>query len=404
MESIPYHSRTILGPFSYTQNTSVYAILTILGVFDTKRGEHVTGYGLGIRLSSVKEEKVNWWSKGRLAFGKLHILEGDPGVGKSTLIAHWAAMATTGQALFPGGESIDPAGVMLIGVEDGVADTVRPRIEAAGGNAGLVWLLDEIPVQLDDGSMGKVQFELPTHCDIVKEAIAVNGIKLVVIDPFADFLASDLSENTNRDVRAALGPLKDVAEETGCCVVVIRHLNKSGGTNALYRGGGSIGIVGKARIGLLLAEDPRDSQVRCIARAKGNLGKIPVTLQFRLVDAFEGNDDVAKLEWLGECELTADELHAGKVLGVEKMAEWDDATAWLRDILKDGSREIRDIQSESRSAGWNNETLDKARARLRVKRVKHGFGGKWSWELPGTRPVAFSKNGSHPPFPEDEAL
>ena len=338
--------------------------------------------GLGVRLATIERTKVHWWSKGRLAFGKLHILEGDPGVGKSTLIAHWTAATTRGQALFPDGDCVEPAGVVLIGVEDGVADTVRPRIEAAGGDVERVWLFDEVPVTMQDGSLGKRQFELPTDCDLLTEMVRINGVRLVVIDPFADFLGDDLSENSNKDVRKALGPLKDVAESTNCCIVAIRHLNKSGGTNALYRGGGSIGIMGKARIGLLLAEDPRDSEIRCIARAKGNLGRTPETVTFRLVNAFEDEDDVARVEWLGSTDLSADDLHAGKVLGIEKMTEWDDATIWLRDLLRDAPREVRDIRTEARSAGWSNEALDKARARLRVRRVKRGFGGAWSWELP----------------------
>lgn len=356
---------------------------------------------LGIRLATIPKERVRWWSRGRLAFGKLHIVEGNPGVGKSTLLTQWTADATVGSAL-PDGEGVDPMGVIWITVEDAANDTIRPRLEAAGGDANRVWLMDEIPIPTEEQPDATMQFELPTHCPLLEEAIQINNVGLVIIDPFADFLADDLSENSNKDTRKALGPLSKVAERTGAIIVVVRHLNKSSSTSALFRGGGSMGILGKARIGLLVEEDPRDPEVKCVARGKGNLGKRPQTLQFRLVDAEA--DEVAKLEWLGVSDLTADDLLAGKVIGMDKLSEWDDATEWLKDYLWKGPREVQDIYRDMAIVKISKESVMKANQRLRVKQRKMGFGGKWHWELPYVPGAPVTLNGktlNDDDFPED---
>lgn len=354
---------------------------------------------VGTRLSTIKKERVRWWSKGRLAFGKLHIVEGNPGVGKSTLLTEWSARATCGDAL-PDGMSIEPMGVGIITVEDAASDTIRPRLEAAGGNPDKVWLLDEVPIEDPNDPLATVPFELPTHCPLLEEIIELNDIGLLIIDPFADFLADELSENSNKDTRKALGPLSKVAERTGCIIIVVRHLNKSSSTNSLTRGGGSMGILGKARIGLLVEEDPRDPEIKCVARGKGNLGKKPATLQFRLVDV--PAEEVAKLEWMGVSDLTADDLLAGKVIGVDQMAEWDDATEWLKDYLSEGAKELQHMQRDANTHKISKEALRKAQTRLRVKQKKIGFGGKWFVELPYSGVVA--SNGHHPMEEDSEVF
>lgn len=338
----------------------------------------------GTRLSTVPKEKVRWWSKGRLSYGKLHIMEGNGGVGKSTLLMELAARATTGEAP-PDGEPGDPMGVGILTQEDAASDTIRPRLEAAGGNPDKVWLLDEIPVEDPEDPDASITFSLPTHCKMLEEAIEINNIRLVIIDPFIDFLEDDLSENSNKDVRKALGPLSRVAERTDAIVIAVRHLNKSASTNALTRGAGSVGILNKARIGLLVEEDPRDPAVICLARNKGNIGRKPATLQFRLVDVPEL--EVARIEWLGLSDLTAEDLLAGKVIGVDQMAEWDEATEWLKDYLADGWKELQHMQRDAAAMKISKEALRKAQTRLRVRNRKAGFGGKWMVELPYQAPI-----------------
>jgi hypothetical protein len=240
-------------------------------------------------------------------------------------------------------------------------------------------------------------FALPNDAELLEQIIVERNVGLVVLDPFALFMDDDLSENSNKDVRKCLTPLELIAQRTGASIIAVRHLNKGGGTNAVYRGGGSIGILAAARLGLLLAEDPRDKEIKCLARIKGNLGRDPLTLQFRLVDV--PASEVAKVEWLGVSDLTADELLMGKVVGTEVMDEWDEATEWLKDYLAGGPKPNKHMSRDAAQDKISKESLQKAKTRLRVKQRKDGFGGQWETYLPfEAKP---SLNGNYPPD-EDE--
>jgi hypothetical protein len=247
----------------------------------------------------------------------------------------------------------------------------------------------------DEDVVALRMFELPTDADLLEQIIIERNVGMVFIDPFALFMADDLSENSNKDVRKCLTPLELIAQRTGASIIVVRHLNKGGGTNALYRGGGSIGIIATARLGLLLAEDPRDREIKCLARAKGNLGREPRTLQFRLVDV--PGDEVAKVEWLpGFSDLTADELLMGKAVGVEQMDKWDEATEWVKDYLKSGPMPSKHLARDAAAEKIDKDSLEKAKSRLRCVYRKDGFGGPWLTMLPQHDTKA-SQNGYHAP-------
>ena len=359
----------------------------------------MTELSVGILLADVQKERVQWRSRGRIARGKLHTLEGDPGLGKSTLLTQFAADVSNGLAL-PEGDPQPEKGVILICAEDDPGDTIRPRFEAAGGDVNEVIILRDVPYlfKTEHGDeVGMRMFELPTDADLLEQIIVERNVGLVVCDPFALFMADDLSENSNKDVRKCLTPLELIAQRTGASIIVVRHLNKGGGTNAIYRGGGSIGILAAARLGLLLAEDPRDREIKCLARVKGNLGREPRTLQFRLVDV--PGDEVAKVEWLpGYSDLTADDLLMGKVVGVETMDEWDEATVWLKDYLSGGPKPNKHLARDASTEKISGDALKKAKARLRVKYRKDGFGGGWETYLPSEpKPT----NGHHAPNDEE---
>lgn len=162
-------------------------------------------------------------------------------------------------------------------------------------------------------------------------------------------------------------------------MVVVRHLNKSGGSTAIYRGGGSIGIIGAARVGLLLAEHPDQEEVRVLAPVKNNLAVFPPSLALRLEQA-EGRD-VARVEWLGRCDLSADELLEGSGQGRsnEKQAE---ARTFLKEILSDGSVPAGDVRDQAVEEGIKERTLKRAKEALDVESEKEGFEGPWMWSLP----------------------
>src|SRR5919112_2147247 len=230
-----------------------------------------------VRLGQVGAEPVQWLSPGRLAAGKTTILDGDPGLGKSTLLCEWAARITRGHAL-PGGTSGAPRDVIILSAEDDLRDTIRPRIDAAGGDSTRIVSLLAVP----DGSPFGGPFVIPGHVLLLEALVVRTDAALVIVDPLMAYLHLGHNANSDQHVRRAFASLKALGERTGTAIVVVRHLNKSTSANPLYRGGGSIGIIGAARCGLLLAQDPEHPQRRILAATKGNLGRPPASLAFHL--------------------------------------------------------------------------------------------------------------------------
>src|SRR5579884_725263 len=330
-----------------------------------------------IYLSEVPIERLRWLSPGRLARGKLTILDGDPGLGKSTLLCDWAARVTLGEAL-PGGEPGEPRGVVLLSAEDGLADTIAPRLAAAGADLDRVAAIVSVP-HSEEQPDGPPRW--PTIPDDVKhlaEAIVDTRAALVVIDPFVAYLSRRHGSHNDQEVRQALAPLAQLAEGYGVAVVLVRHLNKNRGGVALYRGGGSIGIIGAARCGLLLARDPDDPDRRILASTKSNLAEAPPALAFRLERV--PHTDVARVVWAGESDHTAETLLA--VEDDEPAAERRDANAeWLRALLADGPLPAVEVKARARQAGIPPRTLDRLRQRVGVVSRRVGFGNSSHFEL-----------------------
>ena len=268
--------------------------------------------GIGIRMDTVRPQFISWLSKGRIAVGKITILDGDPGLGKSTLLMYLSAQFSQGNPL-PDGPVPKRRGVLLICGEDDPADTIRPRLEAMGADLTQIILMTDFPVlqEKEDGTFEEIPgerqlFALPTHVATLKEAIEGWDIGLVIIDPLMAFFGEEIKANSDQDVRRALTPLATMLQETGAACILVRHLNKGSSANSLYRGGGSIGIIGIARFGLLVAKDPKDPDKRVLAVVKSNLGKPAPSLSFAL-ESVPGQD-VAKVVWMGEVNYSSDDL------------------------------------------------------------------------------------------------
>lgn len=332
-----------------------------------------------VYLSAVEPERLRWLSRGRLAAGKLTILDGDPGLGKSTLLADWAARVSRGQPL-PDGDACPPRGVVLLSAEDGVADTIRPRFEAAGGDLDRVLVLQTVPDAVSPTGAGRLP-TIPDDLHRLEEAIADADAALLILDPLMAYLGDHTNAHRDQDVRRALAPVAQLAERTGVAVVLVRHLNKAQNTQALYRGGGSIGIIGAARCGLLVAVDPDDPERRILAPTKSNLDRPPAALAFRLV-AMPGTD-VARVEWIGQTGHTAAALLAAP--DDEARSERDEAKAWLHDALATGPVAAKEIRDRARQDDIARRTLDRAKAALGVQATRHGgigSQGHWEWALP----------------------
>jgi hypothetical protein len=329
-------------------------------------------------IADVPAEPVRWLWPGRIPLGKLTVLDGDPGVGKSTLMLTIAAKVTTGSP-FPDGTCPEPADVILLSAEDEIADTIRPRLAAAGADLTRAWVLPDVR---EEGEPPRPP-ELPRDLDRLEAMTKDRAAALVVIDPLMAFLAGQVDAHRDQDVRRVLASMAAMAARTRAAVVIVRHMNKSAGGNPLYRGGGSIGIVGAARAGLLAAPDPDDDGRRVLAMTKSNLAAMPEALAYRLVtDDLHG---VARVVWDGVTPHTAAELLRVRRDGPDDQAPArSDAEKVLREILSDGPVPAKEVKALARDAGIAERTLDRAREAIGAVTRREGFGkgARYLWALP----------------------
>jgi AAA domain-containing protein/uncharacterized protein DUF3854 len=325
---------------------------------------------VGTPMADITPETVEWLWNRRIPKGKVSILDGDPGKGKSTILYDLAARVAAGQAL-PDGQPVEKAGVIIVSREDGAADTIVPRFIAAGGdrnNARIIGAGED--------------FVIPYDLDKLKRAIRQTGAALVIIDPVMSFLADDVNSNSDQQVRRALQPLVDIAEETGAAIILCRHMNKSsGGGPAIYRGQGSIGIIGIVRSGLMVGDHPDREQVFIMAGQKSNLSRPPESLAYRIGSAGI-NNDTAVIEYLGVSEVTAQQISATPQDEGER-DRLSEARDFLKDILRAGPVPSKRIKAEAIEAEMSWRTVERARASLKIQAFKDSETLRWMWTLNG---------------------
>lgn len=319
-------------------------------------------------IAGVERQQVRWVWDRRIPRGKVAILDGDPGQGKSTLTLTIAAKVTTGSP-FPDGTQPEVGTVIILSAEDDEADTIRPRLEAAGADLQRCFVAPSVH---QAGEPPRPP-ELPGDLAWLELQIRAAGASLVIIDPLMAYLDATVDSHRDQDVRRVMAGLKRVAESTGAAVLVVRHLNKGMGA-ALYRGSGSIGIVGAARAGLLVADDPKDRGRHVLALTKSNLAAMPDGLAYRIVeDELYG---VARLVWDGTTTQTATDLL--------RPADPDDAPAQaeaeqvILELLKemDGKAPAKWMERAAADAGVAKTTLHRARKALGIVTRREGFGPK----------------------------
>ncbi len=258
-------------------------------------------------LSEVTPEPITWLWKGRLAIRKLHLLDGDPGLGKTTLMFDIIARLTTGRAMPNEERPVSIGGAVILSMEDGLEDTIQPRLARAGARLDKVSSIGEVNVRTADGQIVKRPFDISEDLPLLESAIKRVEARIVFIDPIMALLGG---KDTYKDseVRAALIPLKILAERCNVAVILIRHLNKSGGDKAIYAGGGSIAFIGFARIGMMVVKNPDDDSQCVLANIKNNLSKQAPKLLYSIVSDEEQGDERPYIRWEGISTHTDQEL------------------------------------------------------------------------------------------------
>lgn len=329
-----------------------------------------------VRLADVVAEPVRWLMPGWMPEGALVVLDGDPGLGKSQLTLDIAARVSTGRVMPPGdGPDLrGPAGVLLLGAEDSLKHTVRPRLDAAGADSGRVYSFEGM---LADGEEDARPPLLPGDLARLAGTIRRLSVKLVVVDPFMSFLTSDTDAHKDQDIRRTLRPMSRLAESLGVTVLLLRHLNKLSGGPALYRGTSSIGITAAARASIIVGRDPDDDR-HVMAMNKCNLAPRPASLAYRLV----GSGWTSRVEWDGEVDLRPDEIlgHGGPPRAPGRPPEQANAaTLFLAAFLGGGPRPASEVQAAAEAGGHAWRTVMRAKSSLGVHSVKHG--DRWVWSL-----------------------
>ena len=244
-----------------------------------------------IRMSDVELTPVEWLWKPYLPFGKLSVLQGNPGEGKTYFAMHLAADCTNGK-LLPNMERMEPFNVIYQTAEDGLGDTVKPRLIEAGADLDRVLVIDDSDVQLTLSD------------ERIEKALVENNARLVIIDPIQAYLGSDVDMNRANEVRPIFMRLGQVAQRTGCAILLIGHLNKAAGMQSLQRGLGSIDIAAAVRSVMFIGKLKHDPTMRILTHEKSSLAPPGVSLAFSLGD--EGG-----FRWFGEYDITADEMLSG---------------------------------------------------------------------------------------------
>lgn len=290
-----------------------------------------------VRLSEVASEPVSWLWPGRIALGKLTLVAGDPGLGKSFVTLDVAARVSTG-APWPDrpGERREPGGVVLLSAEDGIADTIRPRLDAAGADVERIVALEAVRIVDADGRESARAFDLTCDLPALEAAIReVGDCRLVVIDPVTAYLGG-VDSHKNAEIRGLLAPLAELAARYGVAVVAVTHLNKSGGGPAIYRAMGSLAFTAAARAAWAVSKDKDDPARRLVLPIKNNLAPDAGGLAYRIEG--RGAGDCPVVAWEPDAvnvsaddALTADARQAGAGTGA-----LEEATEWLRDFLAGG--------------------------------------------------------------------
>ena len=293
----------------------------------------------------IEQTSVEWLWFPYIPFGKLTIIQGNPGEGK-TYFAMMLTAACTNRKLFPNMEDIEPFNVIYQTAEDGMGDTIKPRLVEAGADLSRVMVIDDS------------EEVLTLSDDRIEKAVRQNHVRLVIIDPVQAFIGADVDMNRANEVRPVFRKLGMIAEKTSCAIVLIGHLNKSSGTQSTYRGLGSIDIMAAVRSLIFIGKVRKDPTTRVLIHEKSSLAPPGETMAFKLGDE-EG------FRWVGAYEISADELLDGKE-GKATETKLERGAKLIQELLVDKNEiSIRELDDKAKEQGISGRTMRDVRSRMK---------------------------------------
>lgn len=302
----------------------------------------------------IKSKEIKWLWYPYIPYGKITIVQGDPGEGKTTLVLNIISLLSKGEPL-PFTDKSFKAVCIYQNAEDDNSDTIKPRLEVHKANCDNVCFIEK-----EDGL-------LFMDDDSIEKAIVKSNAKLLVLDPIQAYIGDNVDMNRANVIRPRMTKLKETAEKTGCAIVLIGHMNKNSGGKANYRNLGSIDISAAARSVLLVAKQNKASEVKVLAQLKNNLAPLGKSLSFRF--------KAGEVEWLSESEITADELLSGT--GANKIAMAEDFLFYKLEDEEILSAKM--LYDEAAEQGISKRTLKTAKANLDIQSIKKDDG--WYWKF-----------------------
>ncbi len=308
-----------------------------------------------IRMSDIETEQVRWLWYPFIPYGKVTIIQGDPGEGKTSFVLAMIALLTTGKPLPEEEAAAEPISVIYQSAEDGLADTIKPRLEMSGADCSRVLVIDESDKEL-------------TLCDErLEQAVQETGAKLIVLDPLQAYLGDNIDMHRANEVRPVFKRLCTMADRTGCAIILIGHMNKAQGLKSSYRGLGSIDFRAAARSVLLVGRLKSEPTVRVVAHDKSSLAPEGKSIAFSL-DAENG------FQWIGYCDVSVDDVLSGAGSVQTKTALMEDE---LRRMLTKPVP-AEEVFQRAAELHISERTVKIAKKNLNVQTEK--LGGQWFWQ------------------------
>jgi putative DNA primase/helicase len=333
-------------------------------------------------MADVRPAPVEWLWPNWVAIGKVSVLAGEGGRGKSTILCDVAARTTTGNR-WPDGAAAGPVGgVIILASEDDVADTLAPRLQAAGADVSCIYVIRSVR----DEQQRRRGFNLQADLERLEAEIRKRGnIRLIIVDPVSSYLGP-VDSHKNAEVRAVLEPLGEMAARMRVAIICNSHFSKAGG-NANSRVIGSVAFVNQARAAFIVTPDEQDQTRLLLIPSKMNIAPIRYGLAYRIegcvIDS-DGSEIVTSRIMYESTPITvsADQALAALISHGENKSDKSDAIEFLRDQLKGGAMAAKDVKKEAYDAGISSKSLRSARGALGIKPRKAGMEGGWVWELP----------------------